>query len=316
MSEPKSERRALEGMFEEICDNVSLGLFCLSAELTIEYWNGWLAAKTGIAEADALGKTLADLFPGFNHPRFEWAAKQVLEHKSPQMLSQALNRYLIPIRIASSERHGLTWMQQNVLMHPLSAISNARIVVTITDVTEGVVRSSALASLTQQLKEQTTRDPLTGAFNRRFMWEWLGGQLPLLRRSKKPMGCLMIDIDFFKRINDELGHDVGDHVIKDFSALVTTHLRASDILVRYGGEEFVALLPECDLPEAIIVGRRVCTAAALASIGALDPGRVTCSIGVACWAEERTATGAELLREADKQLYRAKNGGRNRVCPA
>jgi diguanylate cyclase (GGDEF)-like protein len=148
------------------------------------------------------------------------------------------------------------------------------------------------------------------------MWEWLGGQLPLLRRSKKPMGCLMIDIDHFKPINDELGHDVGDDVIKEFSELVTSHLRASDILVRYGGEEFVALLPECEQTEAVVVGRRVCSAAAAASIAALAPGRVTCSVGVACWVELRMATGAELLREADKQLYRAKNSGRNRVCPA
>jgi hypothetical protein len=127
--------RDAAAMFQEICDKVSLGVFCLTAHLTIVYWNGWLADKTGIPPSAALGKTLGELFPGFSHPRFVSAAKQVLDHKSPQVLSQALNRYLIPIRIPTSERHGLALMQQNVFMYPLSPPSNARICVTINDVT-------------------------------------------------------------------------------------------------------------------------------------------------------------------------------------
>jgi diguanylate cyclase (GGDEF)-like protein len=306
-----------DGLFREICDQVSIGVMCLSADLAVEYWNGWLVEKTGIRAEEARGRTLAQLFPGFHHPRFAWAATQVIKHRSPQILSQALNRYLIPIRILTAERHGMTLMQQNVTMHPLSPSgAAARILVTLADVTEGVVRSSALAALTQQLKEQTTRDPLTGAFNRRFMWEWLGGQLQLSLRNKRPMGCLMIDVDYFKRINDELGHETGDNVLKAFSSIIEKHLRTSDILVRYGGEEFVVLLPECDLNEACAVAKRICTQVASSPMAGLEVGHVTCSVGVACWADGKMATGAELLREADKQLYRAKNGGRNRVSPA
>jgi diguanylate cyclase (GGDEF)-like protein len=287
---------------------------CLSAESKIVYWNAWLVERTGIAAANAVARTLPELFPGFTHPRFEAAVKLVLDHRSPQVLSQALNRYLIPIRIMTAERHGLTLMQQHVVVHPLSP-ATSRVLVAITDVTEAVVRSSTLAALTQQLKEQSTRDPLTGTFNRRFMWDWLGRQLELLRRNKQDMGCLIIDVDYFKRINDDHGHDVGDEVLKAFATTVAGFLRASDILVRYGGEEFVALLPECDFEEAIRVARRVCAQVEHARLGGLEAGRVTCSIGVACWVEERMATPAELMREADKQLYRAKNGGRNRVSP-
>jgi diguanylate cyclase (GGDEF)-like protein len=301
-------------LFRQICDQVSIGIVCLSEDLRVEYWNGWLAEKTGIR--DAIGRTLEELFPGFHHPRFAWAAKQVLEFRSPQVLSQALNRYLIPIRLSGAARHGMTMMQQNVQMYPLSpTFGTARILVSINDVTEAVVRSSALAELAQQLKEQTTRDPLTGAFNRRFMWEWLGGQLHLASRSKQPMACLMIDIDHFKRINDEQGHEAGDAVLKHFSSVVDEHLRGSDILVRYGGEEFVVLLPSCDLAQGVDVARRVRAAVAASACPPLEAGAVTCSIGVGCWNGDSMATGAELMREADRQLYRAKNSGRNRVCP-
>lgn len=88
--------------------------------------------------------------------------------------------------------------------------------------------------------EQSTRDALTGLFNRRFMWEWLLPQLKQAHRHKTPLACLMLDIDRFKELNDSYGHDVGDEVLKDFSEVVANSLRESDIVVRYGGEEFVA----------------------------------------------------------------------------
>lgn len=98
-------------------------------------------------------------------------------------------------------------------------------------------------------------------------------------------------------------------------SITGNHLRTSDILVRYGGEEFVVLLPECDLAEAAAVAKRLCAQVCASSLAALSAGAVTCSIGVACFESASMTTGAELLREADRQLYRAKNSGRNRISP-
>lgn len=162
-------------------------------------------------------------------------------------------------------------------------------------------------------REESTRDPLTGIFNRRFMWEWLLPQLKHAQRHKAPLTCLMIDIDRFKDLNDAYGHHVGDEVLKHFTAIITKSLRESDIIVRYGGEEFVTLLPECNLKNGRIAAERIRQAVTHSRHASLKPTELTCSIGVATFDPAKPITGQELLTQADKALYKAKNAGRNRV---
>jgi len=303
--------------FREICNNVPIGVFVLDTNRRVVYWNTWLAEKTSIPETRVLGKNLGDLFPGFvEKPRFDSAIEQVFRAKSPQVLSQAFNRFLLPISVAHGEHRELPMMQQQIRVYPLTDDGGqAYALVTLEDVTENVARSSALGVMAQRLKEEGTRDPLTCLFNRRFMWEWLLSQLKLVVRNRHPLACLMLDIDHFKKINDTKGHNAGDQVLKHCAEIIPTELRGSDIVVRYGGEEFVVLLPNCDLGYGIEVAERIRCRIQSGAIHDLLPGAVTVSIGVSVCDPVNTVTGEELLKQADKQLYSAKGAGRNRVKP-
>lgn len=301
---------------KRIGDQVPIGVLVLDAKHIIRYWNRWLTDQTGVDEEHAIGRTLDELFPNINTSRFLWGIEHVITTKSPQVMSQALNRFLIPIQIEHTDDHGLSKMQQHVHIAPLVGDDGEVLaVVSIIDVTLSIMRSSALVEMAQKLQHASNRDPLTTLYNRRFMWEWLVQQLKQCARYGHPLSCLMMDIDHFKHINDTYGHDRGDQVLKSFARIVTAQLRNSDILVRYGGEEFVALVPHCDLQRAVQLAERIRVAVCSVTHGSLNRDRISCSIGVVCNDRVNPMTGMEMLKQADKRLYEAKDRGRNQVMP-
>ncbi|GIZ53501.1 hypothetical protein NCCP691_35150 [Noviherbaspirillum aridicola] len=173
-----------------------------------------------------------------------------------------------------------------------------------------------ISGLQAQLREQANRDPLTGLYNRRYFDASFERELARCQREGLPLSLVMIDVDHFKQINDRHGHPVGDEVLKALSELLQQQVRASDIACRYGGEEFLVLLPSAP-PE--VASARVDEwrrAFAACSVAAGD-GKVhaTLSAGVAGF-PAHALTSNELLRRADAALYRAKTAGRNRVTVA
>ncbi len=183
------------------------------------------------------------------------------------------------------------------------------------DVTEKAVQESALAAIIQRLKQESTRDPLTGVFNQRFMWDWIEVQLKRCTREQLPLVCLMADIDHFKRFNDNYGHQTGDLVLQEFTRRLVRQVRESDVVVRYGGEEFVLLLPDCSAAEAVVAAEGVRSGVANTpfTIPSVGPAHIHCSIGVSLWEPDRPCTAEDLIRRADKLMCRAKRAGRNRV---
>ena len=302
--------------YQEIINHLPVGVLIIDETRRVCFWNAWLANHTSIAGKEAAGRTLEELFPGHDNSRFAFALEQVLKTKSPQIMSQALNRYLIPIRIPNMERHGISMMQQTVtLEHLADDGGRGYALVSIMNVTENVVRSAALTELAHKLQHDSNRDHLTMLYNRRFMWEWLVQQIKQSNRHDHQVACLMLDLDNFKSINDRYGHKEGDAVLRGFAGIVDEHLRKSDILVRYGGEEFVVLMPQCDIEAAIAAAWRTVRGVREAAIGSLAPGQVTCSIGISVYDPGNPRTGEELLKEADKRLYEAKNSGKDQVVP-
>ena len=165
-------------------------------------------------------------------------------------------------------------------------------------------------------------DVLTGLYNRRYLQHRLVDELARSRRERRPLACLMLDVDHFKPINDRWGHQAGDKVLAQIAHVIREECRDSDIPIRYGGEEFAVLLPGADNTEAAKVAERI-RAAVEAGEFVLPRGRVvlrlTISAGVSCALpsraeEELKPLGDKLIAEADVQLYRAKSEGRNRVC--
>ena len=166
-----------------------------------------------------------------------------------------------------------------------------------------------------ELRRRLGTDILTGLYTRRFFQEVGGRELIKARRDNKPLTAAFIDADHFKRINDGLGHAVGDAVLKALGPACRQALRGSDLLGRYGGEELVALLPGASLRDAMPVLERLRQNIAALALPELQGGQVTVSVGAAELAAE-DLTLDDLLNRADQALYRAKGAGRNRVALA
>jgi diguanylate cyclase (GGDEF)-like protein len=161
------------------------------------------------------------------------------------------------------------------------------------------------------LAKRAMIDGLTGLWNRACFEQRLASELSLSRRAERPLACAMLDLDHFKRLNDQHGHPFGDEVLRGVAQVLLDAARAEDVVCRYGGEEFVILVPNADATRALAMAERVC--GALSSrpfISRRTPVEVTCSIGVADSLENR---GARMVELADKALYLAKQRGRNRA---
>ena len=165
-----------------------------------------------------------------------------------------------------------------------------------------------------ELDAQAIHDPLTGLFNRRYADEMLASEFQRMKRKNKSLGIILIDIDHFKRINDNYGHQVGDTVLKLFSGLLTDNIRNEDVICRIGGEEFLIILPETSLDVTRERAEKI-----RISINKMDLMHedkilepITISAGVAVYSEHGI-TATELMQAADDALYKAKEDGRNRI---
>lgn len=164
--------------------------------------------------------------------------------------------------------------------------------------------------LQQQLRAQALEDPLTGLHNRRHLFEAGAKLLALMRRRGGPLAAVLVDLDHFKQVNDRHSHDAGDQVLREFAQLARRHLRTEDLLCRYGGEEFVLLLPGADAAQAAArSGELLARFRTLRFVGATGPFEASFSAGVAGWRGGDEELGA-LLARADAALYEAKAAGR------
>lgn len=155
-------------------------------------------------------------------------------------------------------------------------------------------------------------DALTGVLSRRALLEALDKEVERTKRYGSPLVCLMLDLDHFKTFNDTYGHQFGDKVLQLIAGVITDQCRANDHFGRYGGEEFLIVLPETRIDGATAFSKRVRLAIAETSLD-LNDERVTISIGVAEW-RDRDGTASSLIAQADKALLEAKAAGRNRIA--
>jgi two-component system, cell cycle response regulator len=166
----------------------------------------------------------------------------------------------------------------------------------------------------ENMRYSATHDSLTGLMNRKEVMDALGRELARSKREKSPLAIALIDIDLFKAINDELGHLFGDEALKEVAQRLRTGLRVYDSVGRYGGEEFLLVLPGCDLPGALLRTEQVRKAVANNNVRIMGKERqITISIGVAVSTGLGQVEAEVLLHQADTSLYQAKKKGKDRV---
>ena len=175
-------------------------------------------------------------------------------------------------------------------------------------------RDKQLQDALERLRSQAITDELTGLYNRRHLWNALEAELARARRKRMPMAVMLFDIDHFKLLNDQWGHEAGDMVLQGIAQVVRRVVRGTDIVARHGGEEFVVVMPEASEAVALLRARELRVRIAEMSVNyqGQSLGAVTISIGVAV-SSDASQSGELLVREADAAMYEAKTRGRDQV---
>ncbi len=175
-----------------------------------------------------------------------------------------------------------------------------------------------LNAANREIREMAITDSLTKLYNRRYFFTQLKDEFLRIKRHKRNLSCIMLDIDFFKKFNDTYGHQTGDEVLREVAKVVNDQARATDLVARYGGEEFVVMLPETDDKGAVVFGEKIREAVDEKIMEADDGTKlhVTVSVGVCAMATEEIVKIEDeslIIKYADEALYKAKENGRNRV---
>ncbi|MFT3957007.1 MAG: diguanylate cyclase [Piscinibacter sp.] len=244
--------------------------------------------------ADRLGRPLA---------RIATAAQRI--QQGERGVGIPLNHSSTELERLSASLHSMT----STLVEREQALAGAR-----DELERRVVeRTAELAEANSRLEALASRDGLTGLFNRRAADDRLANEIARHRRSGRALGVVLLDVDHFKRVNDTHGHAAGDEVLHEVACRLVGASRSTDFVARFGGEEFLVLLPETDADGAAVAAEKLRAAIEAGPIGAV--GRVTASLGLCVDAQAHGGATAA-LKAADEALYDAKTAGRNRVVRA
>ncbi|MEJ2672766.1 MAG: diguanylate cyclase [Deltaproteobacteria bacterium] len=246
--------------------------------------------------------------------RLRWSADPALETPCGHMAAAPSGNYLCIPLVAQGETLGMLHVQE-LSLSTQERVSSVRRLAVIT--ADQISLALANIKLRETLRYQVFHDPLTDLFNRRYLEETLVREVHRARRRGLPLGVIMLDLDHFKQYNDTFGHEAGDNLLRSLGKYLLSQVRHEDVACRYGGEEFVLIMPEAPLD--VVRDRAEEIRRGVAQLQVFQRGRVlestTVSLGIVMF-PEHGVSGDNLLQAADDALYRAKVSGRDRVVVA
>ncbi len=247
---------------------------------------------------------------GRTHVVQDFRSEIICQHVLRQQPSETMSYTCVPM-VAQSELLGVLHLESR--SGPLPE-ARQRLAVSVA---EHLALALSSLRLREKLQEQAIRDPLTGLFNRRYLTESLEREMRRAQRRKSEVGIIMLDLDHFKRINDNYGHDVGDAFLRTLGEFLQKHVREEDIACRYGGEEFTLILPDATLEGARERAEQLSEGIARLSVQYENQsyGNISASFGVAVFPRQGNTPEA-VLKAADAALGQAKVEGRHRVITA
>lgn len=299
---------------DTIFNTIDNGIIILDENLNILDWNYWLEIRTDIKSENIIGKNICDEFSYINGKKLKRKVKSVLVTNNPSYYSVNPHKYLIDIKINSIMNITYKSMQQDITIVPYSK-EEKKVCLYIYDKTSLCDINFKLERLNKELKELSIKDPLTKVFNRRYFSDFSEKMLSLGKRDEKSICIITLDIDFFKKINDNYGHAIGDVVLIELSNEIVANVRKSDIVARFGGEEFVLFLYDAVLEDARNIAENIRIAIEKMVIET-EQGelQVRASFGVSAYNETEDNNSIEgAIKRADNALYIAKENGRNQV---
>jgi len=300
-----------------ILNTIDNGIIILDKDLNILAWNYWLEIRTNIKEDDIKNKNICEEFSYINAKKLKRKIKAVLITNNPSYYNVDPHKFLIDIKTSSIIDDIFDSMQQDITIVPYD-VENKLVCLYIYDKTSLHKTNYKLEKLNDELRDLSNRDPMTHAFNRRYFGEFSKRMLSLAKRSEQCVCICIIDIDKFKNINDNYGHSIGDKVIILLAKKLEEYVRTSDIVARFGGEEFVIFLHNTSLGCAHKISEKIRSNIQRLEVDT-STNRIsfTVSIGLSQYEETKDSNNIEhTLKRADDALYVAKESGRNQVVIA
>lgn len=301
-----------------ILSSLEMGIVIVDKDFTVEVWNQFMENHSQIDTTDIVGNCLFGLFPEIQENWFKRKCNPVFALATPVFLIWEQRDYLFKFDTSRPVTSNADYMYQNITIMPLLNDQGKaeKLCILIYDATDQAINKLRVEGLNAQLQTISRVDGLTGLYNRRYWQERFEHEFKLSIRNKSCVTLIMLDIDHFKAVNDTYGHQTGDEVIRNIADIIRQATRGTDIAGRYGGEEFVILLPDTSCENAITVAERIRKAV----MGTLikyehHELKYTCSLGVADLHGAYTKS-QEWVEAADQALYAAKEGGRNKVVIA
>ncbi len=297
-------------MYRQILDAINQGIVILSSDYKVIEWNRWMEIHSSIKRENIVDTSIFNHYPNLSYPGFTRSCKAVINFGNYVFFSQKLHSFLFPFPALGAYSVSQEMMQQSCTMAPLRDDDGSihKVIITVQDVTESVYLENELKSLSHQ-------DSLTGLYNRRFLDERLEEEFSRCIRGNHELSMIMIDIDNFKKLNDEYGHQFGDLVLKEIAGICSAITRNCDVFARFGGEEFCAILPESGTEGAAVFAERLRTAVEKMEVRNSSNKvvkNITIILGVAS-IDENIKSSDVLLKHADSAMYESKKNGKNMV---
>lgn len=300
----------------DVVQSVDVGLVLLDKECRVQLWNSFMQNHSIKPADEVIGQSLFTLFPEIDKKWFNRKVESVYALKNSAFTTWEQRPYLFRFENYRPITGKAEFMYQNSTLIPIPGLdgNTTSICVIIYDVTEQAVNNLELEKANDQLEIISKTDGLTGLLNRKAWEESLENEY--IRESRYHETCclLIFDIDHFKKINDGFGHPAGDEVIRKTAEIVNKSIRRSDVAGRYGGEEYVILLPHTSADSAQVLAERIRKKIENQPVfyGSKEIS-YTISIGLADF-DNTLSSPTHWIDCADQALYQAKQGGRNQIC--
>jgi len=302
---------------ETVVKWVDVGIFVLDKNFEVKLWNNFMAHHSGRSAEEIIGKNLFESFPELPKPWFTKKINSVFLLNNFAFISWENRPYLFRFAHNRPITGGVDHMYQNCMLLPLKAEQGKpeAVCVMVFDATDTAIAQNLLKEALDSISEISNRDGLTGVYNRRYLENHLRMEFERTRRYGGNFSLILFDLDFFKKVNDTYGHLGGDKVLIDVAARLRERVRSSDVVGRYGGEEFMVVLPETNLEGAVQFAEGIRQLVEWEPVTFEDQSiPVTISMGVTEFHNGMSAY-TSMTHQADIALYASKAAGRNRVTP-